>query len=81
MGHGCGGVLFDCLGGGCVDDITLLHGDCFERMKEIEDGSVALVIADPPYNIGVQTKTNGKKKTKRMGQDRRLSRLYASILR
>ena len=46
-----------------MDDITLLHGDCFERMKEIADGSVALVLADPPYNIGVQTKTKGKKKT------------------
>ena len=46
-----------------MDEITLLHGDCFERMKEIEDGSVALVIADQPYNIGVRTKTKGKEKT------------------
>ena len=43
-------------------DITLLHGDCFEQMKEIADGSVALVLADPPYNIGVQTQTKGKGK-------------------
>ena len=46
-----------------MDDITLLHGDCFERMKEIADGSVALVIADPPYNIRVQTEVKGRKKT------------------
>lgn len=63
MGHGCGGVLFDCLGGGCVDDITLLHGDCFERMKEIADGSVDMILADPPYNIRVQTKVKGREKT------------------
>lgn len=28
--------------------------DCVERMKEIPDESVDLVIADPPYNINVQ---------------------------
>ena len=27
-------------------------GDCLELMKELEDNSVNLVIADPPYNIG-----------------------------
>ena len=45
-----------------MDDITLLRGDCFERMKEIADGSVALVLADPPYNIGVETISGGKRK-------------------
>lgn len=29
--------------------ITLLHGDCLDRMKEIKDGSVDLVLTDPPY--------------------------------
>ena len=29
--------------------ITLMHGDCLERMKEIPDGSVDMVLADPPY--------------------------------
>lgn len=28
---------------------TLLYGDCLERMKEIPDGSVDLVLTDPPY--------------------------------
>ena len=46
-----------------MDDITLLRGDCFERMKEIEDGRVDMILTDPPYNIGVQTKTKGKEKT------------------
>ena len=27
----------------------LMHGDCLERMKEIPDGSVDMVLADPPY--------------------------------
>lgn len=29
--------------------INLMQGDCLERMKEIPDGSVDLVLADPPY--------------------------------
>lgn len=30
--------------------ITLLHGDCLDRMKEIEDGSVDLTVTSPPYD-------------------------------
>ena len=33
------------------DNIWLMQGDCLERMKEIPDGSVDLVLTDPPYNI------------------------------
>lgn len=29
--------------------INLMHGDCLDRMKEIPDGSVDLVLTDPPY--------------------------------
>lgn len=29
----------------------LMHGDCLERMKEIPDGSVDLVLTDPPYTM------------------------------
>ena len=32
--------------------IRLIHGDCIEKMKHIPDGSVDMVMADPPYNIG-----------------------------
>ena len=28
---------------------TLILGDCLERMKEIPDGSVDMILADPPY--------------------------------
>jgi len=29
--------------------INLMQGDCLERMKDIPDGSVDMVLADPPY--------------------------------
>tara|TARA_R100000951_G_scaffold109118_1_gene105908 strand:+ start:747 stop:1451 length:705 start_codon:yes stop_codon:yes gene_type:complete len=29
--------------------INLMQGDCLERMKEIPDGSVDMVLCDPPY--------------------------------
>ena len=32
--------------------LNLMRGDCLERMKEIEDGSVDLVFTSPPYNLG-----------------------------
>ena len=32
-----------------TDNYKLLHGDCLERMKEIPDGSVDLILTDPPY--------------------------------
>ena len=32
-----------------MPDIKLWHGDCLELMKDIPDGSVDLVLTDPPY--------------------------------
>jgi DNA modification methylase len=29
--------------------LQLYQGDCLERMKEIPDGSVDLILTDPPY--------------------------------
>ena len=31
------------------DNFQLIHGDCLEKMKEIPDGSVDMVLTDPPY--------------------------------
>ena len=31
---------------------TILHRDCIEGMKELPDGCVDIIIADPPYNLG-----------------------------
>ena len=37
-------------GKGCPRcDIRLIQGDCLEHMKEIPDGSVDMVLTDPPY--------------------------------
>ena len=30
---------------------NLMQGDCLEKMKEIESGSIDMVLTDPPYNI------------------------------
>ncbi len=29
--------------------INLMLGDCLERMKEIPDGSIDMILTDPPY--------------------------------
>ena len=29
--------------------VWLMHGDCLARMKDIPDGSVDMILADPPY--------------------------------
>lgn len=34
-----------------MEEIKLMHGDCLELMKSIPDGSVDLILTDPPYNI------------------------------
>lgn len=31
--------------------MQLIHGDCLEKMKDIPDGSINLILTDPPYNI------------------------------
>ena len=37
--------------------INLMQGDCLERMKEIPDGSVDMILTDPPYGTtGVAAK-------------------------
>ena len=39
--------------------MILLHGDCLQLMKDIPDGSVDLVLTDPPY--GMAFKSNYRK--------------------
>lgn len=36
--------------------IRLLHGDSFVRIAELEDGSLAAVVTDPPYGINFMNK-------------------------
>lgn len=35
-----------------ANEMTLIRGDCLEKMKKISDQSIDLVLADPPYNVG-----------------------------
>lgn len=32
--------------------LNLLHGDCLKLLSSVKDGSVDLVLTDPPFNIG-----------------------------
>jgi len=32
-----------------MSQVTLIRGDCLERMNEIPDGSIDMVLTDPPY--------------------------------
>lgn len=34
--------------------MKLLHGDCLEEMKKIPDGSIDLVLTDPPYGLDIK---------------------------
>ena len=34
-----------------TENMWLMKGDCLERMKEIESGSVEMILTDPPYSI------------------------------
>ena len=40
---------------GFLNMIKLLQGDCLELMKDIPDGSVDLLVTDPPH-INLKTK-------------------------
>ena len=41
--------------------INLMLGDCLERMKEIPDESVDMVLADPPYGMDFQSQRRKNK--------------------
>lgn len=41
-------------GSGCAM-IKLMHGDCVSLMRDIPDGSVDMVLCDPPYGIDFQS--------------------------
>ncbi len=42
-----------------MNNIELWQGDCLELMKNIPDGSVDLVLTDPPYGKKADKGTNG----------------------
>lgn len=46
--------------GAIIVGIDLIHGDCLEVMKTLEDKSVDLIITSPPYNLGTYHHTRNK---------------------
>lgn len=43
--------------------MQLIHGDCISAMEQMTDGSVDLILTDPPHNIKVKRTKNGKART------------------
>jgi|TARA_R100000501_G_C2613160_1_gene107261 site-specific DNA-methyltransferase (adenine-specific) len=41
--------------------INLMQGDCLERMKEIPDGSIDMVLTDPPYGMTLKPQRKNAK--------------------
>ena len=46
------------------ENAWLMKGDCLERMKEIPDGSVDMVLTDPPYGMDFQSNYRKQKHNK-----------------
>lgn len=44
-----------CASDRCENPVRLLHGDCLELMKDIPDGSVDMILTDPPYGINFRS--------------------------
>jgi DNA modification methylase len=34
----------------------ILHGDCINKIKELDDNSVDAIVTDPPYELGFMGK-------------------------
>lgn len=43
-----------------IDNYLLILGDCLEKLKEIPDGSIELILCDPPYNLAKYSTGNMK---------------------
>ena len=35
----------------------IIHGDCLEKLKELEDNSIDSIVTDPPYELGFMGKS------------------------
>lgn len=54
----------------CIIDNALLYkGDCLEIMKNIPDGSVDLILTDPPYGMSFQSNYREQKHKKILNDD------------
>lgn len=43
-----------------IDQYLLINGDCMEKLKEIPDHSIDLILCDPPYNLAKYSTGNMK---------------------
>ena len=43
-----------------IKKITLIHGDCFSKMRELPNNSIDLILSDPPYNLANYSTGNMK---------------------
>ena len=37
-----------------VNTYNFILGDCIEKLKELDDKSIDIVVTSPPYNIGIK---------------------------
>ena len=49
-----------------IEKCKLIQGDCLEKMKELPDNSVDLVLTDPPYGINYKSNHGSKKYRNRL---------------
>ena len=50
-------------------DMQLYHGDCLEMIKNIPDGSIDLLLTDPPYNVSRENNFQTMGTASRIGMD------------
>ena len=43
-----------------INKALLIYGDSFQKIKEIPDSSVDLILCDPPYNLSKYSTGNMK---------------------
>ncbi len=41
--------------------IKIVHGDCIEKMRELESGSIDSCVTDPPYHLVSQDKRDHRR--------------------
>ncbi|MDF2537505.1 MAG: hypothetical protein K0S76_526 [Herbinix sp.] len=43
-----------------IENYLLIHGDCMEKLKDIPDACIELILCDPPYNLAKYSTGNMK---------------------
>ena len=52
-----------------MSNYRLMQGDCLDKLNEVQDGSVDLLLTDPPYNISQNNNFSTMKSANRQGVD------------